>query len=502
MFADSTWSETGRAGRDGHTSRCLMYYSAEDKARVQSLVAMTLGARQRRFEQDNGPSPSQRSPKSIEALIAFAETASQCRHISICRYFGERVSLQDAPELCSNYCDVCKNPAKVRKSRDDGLIELDFPATQAVLQSRGSEVEDEDPFADERGEHDYEPDRTQVPRRRRGGLGGIEEEGSEADEEDDADDPPIPTVVNPRREGFRTAAVQRDRDRNKAMRTAEEEPESSPLPEMGGGDLPAIPTQEASSDIEVDDVPLPVQAVDSTGPPPVAGAGPAAETPLGSDAPLPPSAQRSKHIEPPPCEASEMEVASEFAVVDGVEAVSAAAPIELDGEEPGGADQPAEVEKVVEAVEAVETSSDLEDEKPVAKRPMRLSHVPLFAPDDDDDDSDDDDEDNPHKTLEIAPAPISKLPPRDARKEVGVPFKQRATAHKAGPMRVCEWLIPMVSVKVLCTDLNLSAMFLDSARHEFGETCSAGRSADRAFRSVSYVNSYGLPDMTSVLEKG
>ncbi len=423
-----------------------MYYSAEDKARVISLVAKTHGARQRRFEQDNGPSPSQRSPNSIEALVALAESASKCRHVSICHYFGEPVTPNDAPELCGGYCDVCKNPAKVRKHRDEGLIELDFPATQAVLQARGrAGDEDEDPFVDERGEDDYEPDRTQV-QRRGGRLGGIEEEGSE--EEDEDDEMPTPVQPNPRREGFRTAAVQRDRDRTKAMQTLEEEPESSPLPELGPVDL--APTQVDSSD-PADEV----EVVDRAARLAVDLKGSMVETPLDSEAELPPSAQSSKHIEPPaPVSDDEVVEVEEVAVADEVEAaagaeVDAQAEAEVEAEEvaelmeldpedalerkgPELADSADGLEGAgkVEPAEAIELSSD--EEEPVAKRPKRLSHAPLFAPSSQ---ADTDDDAGLPERLEIPPAGASKPPPRDARKEVSLPFKQMTTAHKAGAIK-------------------------------------------------------------------
>lgn len=77
-------AETGRAGRDGHASRCVLYYSAEDKARINNLVGKSFNARQRRGEQGYAPVPSQRAPDSISALLAYAENVKLCRHVSIC----------------------------------------------------------------------------------------------------------------------------------------------------------------------------------------------------------------------------------------------------------------------------------------------------------------------------------------------------------------------------------------------------------------------------------
>ncbi|MGO8404159.1 hypothetical protein ACC783_38820, partial [Rhizobium ruizarguesonis] len=65
------------------------------------------------------------------------------------------------------------------------------------------------------------------------------------------------------------------------------------------------------------------------------------ETPLDSEADLPPSAQSGKHIEPPTYVADEMDVVSEAAVDDEVEAA-------------GGALEDAEVEAEQEAEEVAD----------------------------------------------------------------------------------------------------------------------------------------------------
>lgn len=269
-MADSlAHAETGRAGRDGLASRCLLYYSAEDKARVTSLVAKSMSTRQRLHDQHNhGPDPSQRAPDSMAALIQFAESASVCRHVSICRYFGEKVAAQDVPKYCKRFCDVCKNGDKVRRERDEGLKELDFPATQAVLKKARPLEEVEDPWQDERGGWDYEPDRTQAP-----GKGG---EMEQINEEEDCGAEPTLVGLNKMREGFRTASSQRRRDADKAARALEPVPESSPLPELPGdystaevvlgGDEPPVDLSSAHV-AEADDDAISLSELDPARPP-------------------------------------------------------------------------------------------------------------------------------------------------------------------------------------------------------------------------------------------
>ncbi|KAJ3984390.1 ATP-dependent DNA helicase [Lentinula detonsa] len=112
------YQETGRAGRNGAPSKCILYYSRDDLSQVQRWVADSLRDRVQTAEDFQCSGPSQRSVSSLEKLALYAENTDICRHISICRYFGEDIDERDVKGYCDMMCDVCKYPDKTRKRKE------------------------------------------------------------------------------------------------------------------------------------------------------------------------------------------------------------------------------------------------------------------------------------------------------------------------------------------------------------------------------------------------
>ncbi|PBK97309.1 ATP-dependent DNA helicase, partial [Armillaria gallica] len=111
------YQETGRAGRDGLPAKCILYYTREDMSYVKSLVAQSHNNRVQLADIQNGPAPSQRAGDSFSALVNFAENTDVCRHVLICRYFGEDVASDRDKDYCDSMCDVCKHPTETRQRK-------------------------------------------------------------------------------------------------------------------------------------------------------------------------------------------------------------------------------------------------------------------------------------------------------------------------------------------------------------------------------------------------
>lgn len=93
------YQETGRAGRDGLSSTCILYYAYGDKSKVEFLIDRGEGSYQQK----------QRQKDNLRDVIQYCENRIDCRRTLILQYFGENFNRID----CRKTCDNCESSGDV-----------------------------------------------------------------------------------------------------------------------------------------------------------------------------------------------------------------------------------------------------------------------------------------------------------------------------------------------------------------------------------------------------
>ena len=93
------YQETGRCGRDGNESCCILYYNYSDKKLIDFMIEKGEGTYDEK----------QRQRHNLQQVIDYCENKSDCRRQQILSYFGEIFDKRN----CNKSCDNCEKDESI-----------------------------------------------------------------------------------------------------------------------------------------------------------------------------------------------------------------------------------------------------------------------------------------------------------------------------------------------------------------------------------------------------
>ncbi|CAO1635097.1 unnamed protein product [Parajaminaea phylloscopi] len=103
------YQETGRAGRDGKSSTCVLYFNYKDTNVIKRMIDDGEGTTEQKEQQH----------ANLRRVVQYCMNRNDCRRAQVLQYFGEVFP----PEACHHTCDNCCKSAREQAEIQDVTVQ-------------------------------------------------------------------------------------------------------------------------------------------------------------------------------------------------------------------------------------------------------------------------------------------------------------------------------------------------------------------------------------------